>query len=526
MLCSQAPERVLRTLLAALATSSLWACASSSLDIAPTRAARPWTPETKAGGEIDPGAPGKEPPAGTNRAFVLPPNAHVAEITLPADVDIAHTYTLAELIDIAQSHNPLTQVAWNAARDAALAVGIAWSTYLPRLTAAVVGGYTGFDTSHTTGAGTLGATSSSSGSSAGAISTLGLQWLVFDFGERSAQVNVARQLAVASNVTFTAVHQQIAYAVTVAFYKYAAATRRVSMVEKALSNAKDVQAAAELRLKQGDNTTVDVAQTRQATALAEVRSVQAKGTAKNSYYELMAAMGISPATRLLIADVPGREMPANVIEMTDSTIRQAVSRRPDVLAAYANAKAAEAAVGATRAAFFPKVFASGNVAYTAGSLNITTIPEVGQELPTVNLTSSGVSGTIIAGVVMPIYDGGVRGAVHKQSQNRLDSANAMLRQTCEQSVREIVVADNALRTSLSALEADHAWAHAAETTFDSALTAYRNGVGSVTVATLAESNLLDARIAEVDAYSSVQIAAATLALATGKGGEAPSLAGF
>ena len=117
--------------------------------------------------------------------------------------------------------------------------------------------------------------------------------------------------------------------------------------------------------------------------------------------------------------------------------------------------------------------------------------------------------------MIPIYDGGVRGALHKQSQNRLDSANAILRQTCEQSVREIVVADNALRTSLSALDADHAWVHAAETTFDAALTSYRSGVGSVTVATLAESNLLDARIAEVDAYSAVQISAATLAFATG-----------
>jgi hypothetical protein len=42
----------------------------------------------------------------------------------------------------------------------------------------------------------------------------------------------------------------------------------------------------------------------------------------------------------------------------------------------------------------------------------------------------------------------------------------------------------------------------------------------VTVATLAESSLLDARIAEVDAYSAVQISAATLAFATGRIGEA------
>jgi outer membrane protein len=89
-----------------------------------------------------------------------------------------------------------------------------------------------------------------------------------------------------------------------------------------------------------------------------------------------------------------------------------------------------------------------------------------------------------------------------------------------------VVADNALRTSLSALEADHTLVRAAETTFDAALTSYRSGVGSVTVATLSESNLLDARIAEVDAYCAVQIAAATLAFATGAAGGAPPSAAF
>ncbi len=530
MPCSRAHDRIAGALLAASTVSSLCGCASSSLDLAPPRADHAWAPETTEYGEIRPGAPAKEPPPGADRGFVLPPNVHVAELVLSADIDSARTYTLADLIDIAQTRNPLTQVAWNAARDAALAVGLAWSTYLPRLTAAVVGGYNGFDSSHTVSANAgirdVSSGSSTSASGAGGIATLGLQWLLFDFGERAAEVSAAKQLAVASNVRFSAVHQQIAYAVAIAFYKHAAAAQRVSMVERALANAKDVQAAAELRLQQGENTAVDVAQARQATALAEVRSVQAKGAAQDSYYELMAAMGISPTTRLLIADVSGRPMPPSVMEMTESTIKEAVSRRPDVLAAYANAKAAEAAMGASRAAFFPKVFTSGNVAYTAGSLSITTIPEVGQELPTVNLTSSGFSGTIIGGVVIPIYDGGVRGALHKRSQDRLDSANALLRQTCEQSVREIVVADNALRTSLSALEADHAWAHAAETTFDAALTSFRSGVGSVTVATLAESNLLDARIAEVDAYSAAQIAAATLAFATGRTGEAPSSAAF
>jgi outer membrane protein len=504
-----------RVLVAACATSALAGCASSSLDLAAPRADRPWAPKTSPEGEIR-----AKPATETGERFVLPPNQRLAALTPPPEVDTTHAYTLPELIDIAQSNNPLTQVAWYAARDAALAVGLVRSTYLPRLTAAAVGGFQGSTGEHTArttipGAGDVSGSITTHGTFSGAITTLALQWLLFDFGERGALVDAAEQISVASNVAFTGAHQQVAYAVTVAFYTHATAAQRVAMVEKALANARDVQAAAELRLKQGQGTVVDVAQTRQATAQAQLRSVQTRGAAQSTYYELLSAMGISPRTKLRVAEVSRRQMSESLAELTEKTIEDAVSRRPDVLAAYASAKAAEASVSATRAAFFPKLFMSGNVAYSAGELSLTTIPAVGQELPTVNLSGTQFSGTVIAGISVPIYDGGVRYALHKRSQNHAASADAVLKHTREQAVRQIVVTDNALRTSLSLLASASALADAAATTFDAAFEAYRSGAGSVTVATIAESGLLDARIAETDAYSAVQIAAATLAFAMG-----------
>ena len=83
------------------------------------------------------------------------------------------------------------------------------------------------------------------------------------------------------------------------------------------------------------------------------------------------------------------------------------------------------------------------------------------------------------------------------------------------------MADNALRTSLSAHDAATSLAAAAQTTFDAALGAYRNGVGSITDVNLAESQLLLARNASTDAHSTALAAAATLALAAGTLGAAP-----
>jgi outer membrane protein len=88
-------------------------------------------------------------------------------------------------------------------------------------------------------------------------------------------------------------------------------------------------------------------------------------------------------------------------------------------------------------------------------------------------------------------------------------------------VRQLVVADNALRTSLSAYSASNALVAAAQTTFDGALASYRNRVGSITDVNIAQTQLLQARNASTDAYSTALSAAATLALATGALGSAP-----
>jgi outer membrane protein len=62
---------------------------------------------------------------------------------------------------------------------------------------------------------------------------------------------------------------------------------------------------------------------------------------------------------------------------------------------------------------------------------------------------------------------------------------------------------------------------AAQTTFNSSLAAYRNGVGSTSDVTIAERQLLAAKNAATDAYSTALSAAATLALAAGALGKAP-----
>ena len=496
-------------------------CATFAIDLAPDRPDRPWTPATAAGDEIVPGPSPDKPKSAT---YVLPPSRSLAAVPSPAsELNRHQPYTLPQLIDLAQSTNPTTRNAWNDARNAALAAGIAESTYLPRVSAAIVEGYL---TAHNENS-ALSLNLANDVTARTTVSALSVEWLLFDFGERSALVDAAKQGSLISNFAFTAAHQQVIYNVSLAFYADAAARDRLASATESLKDAEEVQAAAEEKYKQGIASVLDVAQTRQAAAEARLAHVQAEGAAENSYLALISAIGISPTTKIRIANESHRKLSAAMTRPVDRIMSEALARRPDVLSANAGLQASLANVRAAQAAFLPKVFVAATGAYSTGDLYLTALPGVGQLPPILNLpTQVGVSGpqlgaTTVVGATMPIYDGGTRAAALEEARNRVDKAETTLSQTKNEAVRQIIVAGNTVKTSLSAYSAATALVAAARTTFDAALAAYRNGVGSISDATVAERQLLLAKNAQTDAYSTALSAAATLALSAGLLGSAP-----
>jgi outer membrane protein len=500
-------------------------CATSALDMAPDRPDAPWTAATGPDGEIVAGER-VSPEQPHDTTYVLPSNRNVAGSPPPAsDLERRRPYTLPELIDIAQSTNPATRNAWNDARNAALAAGIAESTFLPLVSAGIVEGY---QTSHNETS-ALGTSMTNDVTAKGNISVVSIQWLLFDFGERSALVDVAKQGSAISNIAFTAAHQQVIYNVSLAFYANAAARARRASAVESLRDAEEVQTAAQNRYKQGIGTVVEVAQARQAAAAARLERVQAEGAAQNAYLALVSAMGISPMTRLMITDISRRKLSASMTVPVERIVSAALARRPDVLSGYAAQQASLANLRAAQAEFFPKIFLAATGTRLSGGLNVTAIPGIGQQVPIVNLPANqvGVSetqlgATALIGATVPLYDGGSRAALLEQARDKVDKAGTTLTQIRNEAVRQIVVAGNTLKTSLSAYTAATALASAAQTTFNAALVAYRNGVGSISDVTTAERQLLAAKNAATDAYSTAFSAAATLALSTGTLGSAPS----
>lgn len=482
---------------------ALAGCATSALDMAPPSPDTPW-----------PAAAGTGSSAG---GYVLPPDPALAAIPPPPSIAPNRRYTLPELIDIAESNNPHTRIAWDVARTAALAAGVAESSYLPNITASALGAYQDDSAQNTI----QGFDTNGNSQAHGVISAISLNWLLFDFGERSATIEAAKQGSAISNIAFTQAHQQVIYNVSLAFYAYAAARAHAVSAAQAQSNAQAVQAAAEARHEHGVGTVVDVAQAAQATAQARLAVVQADGGVQDAYLALLNAMGISPLVRMKIADLASRNLSPALDAPVQAIVAEALAQRPDIASAYAAQQQSLANVHAAQAEFLPKVFLSASGDYNSGGLDVTSIPGVGQQATTGNISGSHFGGIIMAGITVPIYDGGIRAAALAQTEASADSANAALDQTRDEATRQVVSAENALHTNLAAYSASQSVVSAAQTTYNAALSAYQNGVGSVTDATLAETQLLQAQDTESDSYSAALSAAATLAFTAGALGAAP-----
>src|SRR5271170_4092269 len=244
----------------------LAACATTNLNLAPEQVDAPWTPATTSQGEIVAGAvPASGQPK--SASYILPSNRELAETPpVASGLERNYPYALPELINIAQSNNPTTRNAWNDARNAALTAGIAESTFLPLVSAGIVQGW---QQSHNENS-ALGTTLANNVTGQGNVEVLSIQWLLFDFGERAALVDAAKQGSAISNIAFTAAHQQVIYNVSLAFYADAAARARLASTGEALRDAEEVETAAQSRYKQGIGTVVEVAQTRQASAEARL----------------------------------------------------------------------------------------------------------------------------------------------------------------------------------------------------------------------------------------------------------------
>lgn len=479
------------SLLAAFAMFTVAGCAGNAIERAAPSPSQPWVE----GGENNRQAKAAD--------FSVPAEPQLSLISSPVTVDVNRSYGLAELIDLAQRSNPATRHAWEISRQAALASGMVEATYLPLITASVIGGIQ--KTRTPIDVPLIGSVNVDT-TLKGVTPVLALQWLLFDFGERAALSEAARQVSFAANVAFNATHQKLIFDVTRRYYEHGAAIEAHRIATRTLANSNAVLAAVEARVKQGNATTIELALARQQVAQSQLRLVRAAGQEQDTYQALLGAMGVNATLKLKVEPANRRRLPSGLDKLTQSVLETALQRRPDLLASYANLKAGEAQVKAAKAGQMPKVFIAGTLASSSSKFHINNLPDIGS--PTAQ------TGALIVATV-PLFDGGLRAAQVQNAEAGANAAAETFRQVQLAAISEIVVASNALATALEANKAAGVLVQTSTTAFDAAMAAYRNGLGTVDTVNETNISLLDARLARADAEVAALIAAANLAFFTG-----------
>jgi outer membrane protein len=429
----------------------------------------PWTPP-----------PGAAPPPSPPKPAQIPEELRTHAASL----------SLAEVVDVALRNSPQTREAWWRARAAAAEIDLRRASLYPEIDLQ---------------AELLNARQALTGG-VGAVtaSTLGpaatLNYLLFDFGGRRADVESARQALFAADFLHNQAIQDVVLQVERSYYQYQGTKALLLAGQTSLKEAQTNFQAADERRRAGVATITDVLQTRTALAQAQLDVESLDGQLQAVRGGLAATLGLPVNLPYDVAPLPSEIAPRQTGEAVEALIDRALAGRPDVESARAQALAAASDVARNRADLLPKVSLQGSLGH----------PYFGGAF-----TSPGAvySGALLLN--FPLFDGGNRASRVRQSQADLEAARSHVEGLEQQASVQVWTDYAAVRTAAQRIETSRTLLSSAEQSEQATSERYRAGVGSILDLLTAQSTLASARAQEVQARADWLQSLAQLAHDTG-----------
>jgi outer membrane protein TolC len=400
--------------------------------------------------------------------------------------------SLADLVDLALTHDPATRATWHDARAAAAQAGSLRSLYLPSIdaNASLV----------------RQRTVASPGRPAALQATYGataaVTWILLDLGARGALVDEADRLLVAARLGEHAAVADLVLRVQQTYFQYLASRALLEAESAAVKQAETSLAAAEGRRQAGLATIADVLQAR--TALSQVRLVQQQieGQALAARGALATLAGLPPTAELEVGELPATVDAAAAAPAVDELLATAAAQNPDLGRARATAEAAAARARAASRATWPVLAFQGSATTTR------------------YLDPSSLSGgeSWSAGLVLrlPTFEG-VRPAYDAlATREAAEAARERSDATAQRVALDVWTSWQTLRTAGRRVSTARDLIESARASAEVAGGRYREGVGSIVDLLTAQAALELARAEDVRARTDFLVGLAQLARATGR----------
>ncbi len=390
-----------------------------------------------------------------------------------------------EVVDQALCRNPKTVELWANARNQAALVGLATAPFLPNLNA---------------GAG-IGRYRSNGETSVQGNAALTLSWLLLDFGTRTANLENARQLLAAAAATLDATVQSVFLNALQAYYNAQAARAALAAAQDAEKAAQESLTAAATRQRVGVATPADRLQAQTAWSQAVLNRIRAEGTLKTLDGVLANAMGMDADTPLKLAAIPHTKPDADFERDIEALIATARARRPDLQAAEAQLRAAQANIDAARGAGLPTLSLAAGPSWqrTSGGGNDFT----------------GHANAIGLTLNVPIFSGFDTTYRVRAAEAKRDAAGAQRDGLRLQIALDVWSAYQSLITATQAMRSSDDLLLSAEQSERVALGRYKAGVGTILDLLNAQSALTAARLQRIQATLDWRVSRAALARAIG-----------
>jgi outer membrane protein len=440
-----------------------------------------------------------------------PPNLRkfASELTAQKEpeADAQRIYELTELVDLAERINPETKLAWEQAKQAASAIGLAQSEYYPVLALQAAANYarepipipltptkaTFMDLEEL---------------QASPVATL--EWVLLDFGRRKANVRAAKYRLLAYNLGFNARHQAIVFRVQSAFFDLSKTRGRIDVARSSLDSAGKVYEAAAERFKLGLATAPEVSQARQQAAQAafDLESVQVEE--RDAQVSLAEAIGITPTAPLQIEDFSRLAMPTNLEDSVEMVIDRSLEQRPDLLSKVAALREKEADIRRARAAYYPTLALRGAA---GGAFDRAQVNVDGQKPPW-SSTHQPTWGVGLA-LTWSIFDGGARKRKLEIAKSEREAATHDLVDSRDKAISQVWRYYSDTKLAIRRLEVAAALVEASEKSYRQTFEAYQNGLSSLVDVLAARRELSQARFTQLDTRATVLQSTAALAFASG-----------
>jgi outer membrane protein len=304
------------------------------------------------------------------------------------------------------------------------------------------------------------------------------QMTLFDFGERRAGLDAARDRWKGAQADSEATRGDIRLAVQTAFYGLAAAQDLSGVAERNLKRMESHRALAQARHDAGAVPQADVLRVQAEVASAQLQLISARSRVRTAAGQLNTSMGRPAELPVTIAPPAADSLPPIATDI-DAAVRQAITSRPELKAEQLQVDAARAVVEGARAARAPKLRADGSY-----GVNDTTF------LPETKVWQVGLS------VDLPVFDAGSRAHRVARSKAELAREQATYDTHLLQVRQEVWAAVTELERARDSIAANETNLRASEESLRVERERYQNGAALIT-------DLLDTQTALASAEASL-----------------------